>query len=250
MLRLTLWAQARPTKARFLLIILHILLVMVAIRLGLALDLAGVSISVIGPLLAAAVILLGFMAYPYGKPIARATWRRRKTAEATILTGAVVAIALLAVQLVSAPIAAIPTTTTAPSAHFTSLTHPDATLDAATVERKGRDKRLWRRAMRAKVKDYLRGQQRKIDNWGAAALITLSVLLAVFLEMLILALACSISCNGAEGLAVVVGVLGTAGVIILAVVGIGAILRAKRRSENPDDPEFKRKRSPRTKVLE
>ena len=252
MLRLTHWAQAQPGKAQLLLVILHVLLVMVAIRLGLGLDLAGIELPDYAPVVAAVVVGVGFLAYPYGAPAKRATWRRRKWAEATILTGSVGAIALWSALIVSAPVpgAATPSAPS-PKAQFTSLTHPDAAPgEKPTAKQQRRDQRTWRRALRAKAKQYLRKQQRKIDKWGAAVLIFFTVALAAFLELLVLALACSISCNGAEGLAVVVGGLGTAGVVFLAVVAIGAILRAKYRSENPDDPAIRRRRSPRKKILE
>jgi hypothetical protein len=252
MLRLTRWAQAQPRKARLLLILLHGLLVMVSIRLGLGLDLAGIAVPAFAPVVAAVVVAVGFLVYPYAKPANRATWRRRKAAESTILTGSVVAIALCSALVVATPIPELaPAKASGAAAVFTSLTHPDATLDdKTTAKQQRRDRRLWRQALRAKAKDYLRKQQRKIDKWGAGVLIFVTVVLAAFLELLVLGLACSISCNGAEGLAVVVGLLGTAGVVLLAVLAIGAILRARRRSENPDGPVIRRRRTPRKKVLE
>ena len=249
MLRLTHWAQARPNQARLLLVCLHILLVMVAIRMGLALDLAGVAVPAYAPVAAAVITAVGFLVYPYGQPVARVTWLRRKIAEGTILTGSIAAIAMVSALVVATPLA-VTTTSPGPASggQFTSLVHPERTLSEPLAKSQRRDQRLWRRALRAKVKQYLRTEQRKIDKWGAAVLIFFTVLLAAFLELVVLALACSISCNGAEGLAVVVGVLGTAGVVLLAVVAVGAILRAKNRSENPDNPSYRR--SPRTKVLE
>jgi hypothetical protein len=253
MLRLSRWAQAHYWPARFLLIGLHVLLVMLAIRLGLALDLAGVSVPAMWPKTAAVIVAIGFAIYPFGASRIRTTFRRRKLAEGLVLTGSVVAIALLASRMVSDPLTIEASIDPEPVAQFTALAHPDAIQPgevAAPQALKGKELRTWRRGLRAKVKTYLRTQQRKIDGVGASFLILAIVLLASFVELMVLALACSISCGGAEGLAVVVGLLGTAGVILLVVVGIGAVVRALRRSQDPENPNYERKRSPRKKILE
>jgi hypothetical protein len=254
MLRLSHWAQANYWTARLLLVGLHVLLVMVAIRMGLALDLAGVSIPASAPLFTLAIPLMGWAAYRQLALPSRGTWRQRKWVEGLILTGCVLTIALLAARLVDGPESAAPGGGITPAAQFTALVHPDQAQSdevLAPQELTGQAKRTWRRALRAKAKTYLRTQQRRIDGVGAFFLILLTVLVASFLELLVLALACSISCGGgSEVLVLLVVVLGTAGVILLGILGISAIVRAIQRSKDPDNPQIRRKRSPRKKILE
>lgn len=255
MYRLTYWARAHVPTARLLLIGLHVLLLMVAIGMGLALDLAGVRIPVGWPEGAAVLIAIGFLTYPYGCAVARRTFRRRKLSEGLVLTGTVLSIALLSAQLVAepAPFRSTPAAP-APTARFTTLLDPAAAEIApapAEQQLRGKEKRTWRRGLRAKAKSYLRTQRKRLDGWGAGLLIVLTILLASALEGLVLLLSCSIACNGAGGIALFVGLFGTAGVVYLGFLAIRAILRELNRSQDPNAPEVIRyRRTPRKKVLE
>ena len=255
MYRLTYWARAHVPTARLLLIGLHVLLVPVSIRLGLALDLAGVRIPAGWPEGAAVLIVIGFLAYPSGRAAVRRTFRRRKLSEGLVLTGTVLSIALLSAQLVAepAPVRSTPAAP-APTARFTTLLDPAAAEFApapAEQQLRGKEKRTWRRGLRAKAKSYLRTQQKRLDGWGAGLLIILTLVVASALEMLVLALSCSMACNGAAGAAILVALLGTAGVVCLGFLAVMAIVRELDRSKNPDAPEvIRRRRTPRKKVLE
>jgi membrane protein implicated in regulation of membrane protease activity len=69
---------------------------------------------------------------------------------------------------------------------------------------------------------------------GKVFLIILCVLLAVLLAYGVAALACSLSCSGAEGAAVVVAILGLAGVILLTVFLIRSIIRKSKKDKQKE----------------
>ena len=80
-----------------------------------------------------------------------------------------------------------------------------------------------------------------ISQGGKIVLIFLSVLVALGLLFLLAALSCSIACNASGGLAVVVAVLGTTGIIILLAFVIRAIT-GKEKKKKPtivEEPPIK-----------
>lgn len=104
---------------------------------------------------------------------------------------------------------------------------------ASTTEIKRAEKKKLRTTLRAEWKNYkmLRKQGRK-DEAGESILIVLTVLVALGLTILLTALSCSISCGGAEGLAIFVFVLGLAGIVL----GSIAIIRQIRRKSRQGAP--------------
>lgn len=89
-------------------------------------------------------------------------------------------------------------------------------------------------------KKLLKNQIKAIKNaddlstGGKIALITLCILLALVLAYGVAALACSLSCSGAEGAAVVVAILGLAGIILLTVFLIRSILRKTKKHKSKE----------------
>jgi len=89
-------------------------------------------------------------------------------------------------------------------------------------------------------------KQIKKDNsmseGGKVALIILTVLVAIGLGMLIAALSCSLSCSGSEAAAVLVAVVGYAGLIFLTILVIRSIVRqTKKDKANETKPESETK---------
>ena len=87
------------------------------------------------------------------------------------------------------------------------------------------------------LKQQLRSIRRADEmSKGAKIVLTvLSILVALFLIGLVLALACSLSCDGSVAGAILVGVGGTALVILLFVLAIRAINGHKRRNKPKPD---------------
>ena len=93
-------------------------------------------------------------------------------------------------------------------------------------------KKLLKQQIKAIKKD------KTMSDGGKVGLIILCVLLALILAYGVAALACSLSCSGAEGAAVVVAILGLAGVVLLTIFLIRGIVRKSKRDKtkeiNPD----------------
>ena len=84
----------------------------------------------------------------------------------------------------------------------------------------------WRKKMKENIRTIKR-EYKDATPGERAALIVLSILVALGLLLLVLSLSCSLSCSGSEGAALVVGVLGTALIVFLAVRVIKRINRGK-----------------------
>ena len=91
-------------------------------------------------------------------------------------------------------------------------------------------KKLLKQQVKAIKKD------RSLSDGGKVGLIILCVLLAVILAYGVAALSCSLSCSGSEGAAVVVAVLGFAGILLLTIFLIRSIVR-KSKKEKPKQTE-------------
>ena len=81
------------------------------------------------------------------------------------------------------------------------------------------------------LKEQVKGIKKstELTKGGKTFLIILSVLVALGLIYLVTALACNLSCNGAEGAAILVGIGGTAVVVFLLVLAIRRITGKKKK---------------------
>ena len=105
-----------------------------------------------------------------------------------------------------------------------------------------RAEKLGIKEMVSKIKDFRKGLKQKLNeqkgeyrekSTGAkVALILLTLFCATIAFTFIASAACSLSCSGNEGLAAVVGIGGTIGIIVLTVIAIRAILK-KKKVETP-----------------
>ena len=129
------------------------------------------------------------------------------------------------------------------AASFISVSKNNSSSVTSEINPNGKDasikpvkKPLSKKELKTKLKNNLR-QLRKLykESSGGekALLIALSVIVALGLLFLLLSLSCSISCSGSDGLAVLVGVLGTTLIIFLLVRVIQRITRGPRKTRTP-----------------
>jgi len=86
------------------------------------------------------------------------------------------------------------------------------------------EKRILKTEFKHQLKVYVKAKLTKDDEAAKkAVLIILSIIGAVGLVFLLAALACSISCNGSTGIAVLVGILGLVAIIYLLTFAINKI---------------------------
>ncbi len=104
------------------------------------------------------------------------------------------------------------------------------TRDKSTLTKK--EKRILRQEFKRQLKEHVKatisGNKQKQNE---TLYIILTIIAALGLLYLLAALACHIACSGAEGLAIVIGILGTAGIIWGAVALIRKISGKKRARE-------------------
>ena len=100
------------------------------------------------------------------------------------------------------------------------------------------EKRILKEEFKKQIKIYavakITGNK---DGASKAVFIILTIIAAIGLLTLLAALACSLSCNGSDVAAVIVGVLGAAAIIWGTIVLVNRISRGpKKKSGNPTEP--------------
>jgi hypothetical protein len=96
----------------------------------------------------------------------------------------------------------------------------------------GKEKRIIKREFNYQLKKYIKAKVTgKKSDADQTLLIILACIGAVGLLYIIAGLACSLSCNGSDAAAVVVGVLGVAAVIWLLIITIRAINRKGQKKK-------------------
>ena len=91
-------------------------------------------------------------------------------------------------------------------------------------------KKEFRKQIRIYVKQKLTGKNKEADE---TLLIVLAIIGALGLLLLVASLACSLSCSGADGAAIIVGIAGVIGVIWLLVFVIKRITHRKQPAKEP-----------------
>jgi hypothetical protein len=93
-------------------------------------------------------------------------------------------------------------------------------------------KKMWQQ-LRKNIR-YIRQHYRQASGGEKAALIILSILVALALLYVVMALSCGIACSGSEGLALFVALLGTGLIVFLLVWVIKSINRKDRVKPKPE----------------
>ena len=104
--------------------------------------------------------------------------------------------------------------------------------DKSTLTKK--EKRILKREFKKQIGLFVKAKfQGDDDGSGRAGLIILTIIAALGVLYLVAALACSLSCNGMDGAAIAVALLGTAGVVWATIAIIRRINRGPRNKEEP-----------------
>jgi cell division protein FtsL len=80
-------------------------------------------------------------------------------------------------------------------------------------------------------------ESKELSKGDKTVLVILSVVVAMLLLALVSSLSCSLSCNGADGAAALVGIGGTAVVIFLLIITIRGIYHGKHKQKQTDAPQ-------------
>lgn len=230
MRKLSFWAKHHPVSARLLIVLSRCLLLWIASFLGAEILRANIVLSPLWIYLFVLLFLFTCLVYP--STSSAANYVRRKGCDLVVcLSGFFMAICLfvqLQTPFYSTAQASVPVET--PSYKYPEaqkLLEQFSSGEKTDFSRK--EKRIIRREFNYQLLRYAKAKiTGNKEASGNAGLIILACVAAVGLFFLVLSLACTLSCNGSDAAAIVVGLLGTAGIIW----GLIAVIRSIKRKKN------------------
>ena len=227
MRKISLWAKHHRPQAIGSLIVLKLTLAALAVYLGSSLR--DLNIKLPFAVFVAAVMLLSMAAKIYPSRKKRKIVSRdcfyvwQKSCDFVVAACSFTMIATLVNSNFNMPLTPVATAASV-------VTAPDPTAEEILASLKYRDKstltkkekRILKDEFKKEIKVYAVAKLKGHTSDAAKALyITLTIVAALGLLYLVAALACSLSCNGSDALAVIVGILGA----VLVVWGTVALIR-------------------------
>ena len=249
MKKISHWAKNHKKLSRLIIVVSFIILTALGIITGILLSDIGVAISAAALFLFVAIYFAAVFAYPAkslkgNKLSASAFYIRQKNCDFLLVASTFCMIVFFSNQPDKIFSFSIPLNATAPA---TSSLPGDSTIktyktvaafSASLKDENGKSlkwkekKKLLKEQIRAIKKDPGK------SNGAKVGLIILSVLVAIGLFYGVASLACTLSCGGSEGAAVVVMIGGTAVIIFLLIIAIRAIVGRKKKPKQPkQDPD-------------
>ena len=218
MYHLSRWANAHLWQARLLIIGIHVVMTVLALRLGLRLFVNGFQFSDAIQLLFVGIFLLGWAVYPISRQ--QSSYARRKFSDLLLAFSTFLMLTALGNQI---PI-------------FLEIGTPAKEARAAFIVLKEKPEAkaaFSLKEVRKYAKNYFKSRLEKLKKEKAEGnqtlLIILTIIGALGLLYLLAGLACSISCNGAEGVAIAVFIAGLAGIVWLTILLIRKITGRRRK---------------------
>jgi len=246
MRKLSFWAAANPWKARIIIACSHVLLILLAWYTGNTLKQSGLLVPGVLLLVLTGIYFFAVYFYPrhenkqkLGKKL---FYTRQKFCDlllAATAWGMIICIAnnenvrtgiftsLNASEIVT-PVKKDPTA----EEILKSLEYRDKKSLTRT------EKRILKKEFNVQLKKYVKAKlSGDKEGSGNAAIIILSIIAAVGLFYLLAALSCTISCNGNDAAAVIVLLLGTAGIVIGLILIFRGLKRKSRRQQEVKSTE-------------
>ncbi|MEO5996470.1 MAG: hypothetical protein ABIN89_07065 [Chitinophagaceae bacterium] len=242
MRKISLWARQNPERARFSIVIIHILITVSGILAGKNLQELGIQAS--GFLFCTTLLLFisGVLYYPGKKqknkyPVTFNFYRRQKTCD-WMLAFSTFTVACFISNVPGNPFifsgilkgAAITAITPAPVVTVDKGKIPSLNLKPTRAERKALIKEL-----KKLLRESFQKQKGKDKNHASRiALVILTIVGGVLLTGLLAGLACNVACNGSETAAVFVLFFGAAGIAGLMILTIRAIFKYYPKNTDPE----------------
>jgi len=239
--QLSFWAKKHKWASRFIIVFAFIIMNALGIITGVLFNSLNVTLSSLILVFTILIFLFAWFKYPSKKENSTAIEKTRsyflqKTCDLVLIGSTFMMFVYFGNRQTSpvnyfAPVISAATTFSLPkdsSKTYKSVDEFKKMMkdeNGKTLKWKERKKLLKKQVKAIKNADDL-------SDGGKVLLIILCVLLALILAYGVAALACSLSCSGAEGAAVVVAILGLAGVILLTFFMIRGIVR-KSKKEKP-----------------
>lgn len=227
MKQLSYWAKANHHRARFLIILIYILINIAGLIVGSLLWESGIQLKEAFMLVLAVAVVLLYVIYPK-----KATYYKRKLFHGFMAVCTFLIITFFGNQLHNSDSNVFFVNTTKAVTHIANIEQPK-THDPSNIKK---EKRLQKKEARS----FWKKLAAKNDRSKAAKilLIVLTVVVALGLLYVLAALSCTIACSGAEALAVLVALAGTFGIVFGAIRIIQHILgkeRKKKRAKSSTD---------------
>ena len=240
MKQLSLWAKKNPWKARLIIIVSHILILLLAWFTGS--EISGLSDELPGNLkiIFVFVFVIAAFSYPVKKSKAVYSYAKQKTCDFLLALSTFGMVTGIAASGEISFGSLSPLYANTPSAINNKKKDPTAEQILASL--KYRDKSSLTRVEKRILKNEFKKQLKiwtlaKIsgnkEEGGKAGLLILAIVGAVGLFFLVASLSCSLSCNGSDAAAVVVLLLGTAAIVLGLLAVIRSINRKKRKEIEP-----------------
>ena len=241
--QLSFWAKKHKWSSRFIIVFSFIILTLLGIATGFLFDSLNVTFSSLTLFATVLFFLLTWFKYPSGKKTTNALEKDRsyviqKTCDLVLIGSTFIMFVYFGNQQ-SLPVNYFVLTSSA--ANTSSLPKDSTRAYKSLDEFKKMMKDENGKPLKLKERKKLLSSQVKaiknaddMSDGGKVALIILCVLLALVLAYGVAALSCSLSCSGSEGAAVVVAILGAAGIIFLTIVLIRGILRKSKKSKSKE----------------
>jgi len=227
MRKLSQWGKDNPVKARVIITLCHVLLVINAFTLGLLSYFSDIAVAWWVPLALGNLFFLAYFFYPskgVRAGLFRHSYQKQKALDFILVSSYALLISAGLNQWAFAP-----NQTAFPSG-------PNAVLIAQKLkpetqeELSRKDKRLNLKAAVQSIKTNLKAIKEELKaadskGGGKGWLIALTIVLALALGYVVTGLACGIACSGQEGLAWAALIVGWAGIIWLSIIVIKKIAR-------------------------
>jgi hypothetical protein len=232
MRKLSLWAKYHPASARITIIISRVLLFLIACFLGKQLTTSGIVLSPLWIYFFIAVFFIAGATYPRKK--SSSNYTRRKLYD-FLVAGCGFFIALSLVAQLDMPaygtVQATVPVEPSPYKYAEAKKLLEQHNRGEKIKFSGKEKRIIKKEFNYQLLQYAKAKitGKKLDA-EQTLLIILACIAAVGLLYLVAALACTLSCNGSDAAALIVGILGLAGVIWGLIAVINAINRKKTKT--------------------
>jgi hypothetical protein len=240
MRNMSIWASRHKWTARLIIVGSFFILNCIGLFLGDVLIASGTLISSIWIYLISFIFIVGFITYPSRKQkkAYKNFYKRQKTSDLLLVSTTFLLIISFGNHY-SLPKNQSPFGFTYVNA--TASTNANTTtIHETTIESSPQKKTSIIKKWRQKIRDNIRTIRREYKDatpGERTALIVLSIIVALGLFFLVLSASCSLSCSGADGAALVVGLLGTGLIVFLLVRVIKRINRGEPKKPKTPEPQ-------------
>lgn len=234
MRKISLWAKHHPVPAIASIVVIKFLLAVIAFYIGTALLNLNIHIPFIVCTIALIVLIAAALFYPSRSLTGLSKnqfYIRQKSCDLVIAVSSFVMIGTLVNTNLP-----VPNATISAASNVVMSTTPSAEEILASLQFRDRssltkqEKRILKQEFKKQVKEYARatlnGNKKDAEK---ALLILLTIIVALGLLYVLAALACSISCSGAEGVAIAFFIIGLAGLIWGSIAIINRISRGPQK---------------------